>query len=103
MKIVLAALVLALSLASTGRAADQALTPQQEKMKSCNEQAASKGLKGAERKQFMSGCLKSAPAGGNAALTPQQQKMKSCNTEATSKGLKGEARKTFMSSCLKGG
>ena len=31
---------------------------QQDRMKSCNKEAGEKKLKGAERKQFMSGCLK---------------------------------------------
>lgn len=31
---------------------------QQDKMKSCNKEASDKGLKGDERKTFMSGCLK---------------------------------------------
>ena len=31
---------------------------QQDKMKSCNKKAGDKKLKGDERKQFMSGCLK---------------------------------------------
>jgi len=31
---------------------------QQEKMKSCNAEAKTKALKSAERKKFMSGCLK---------------------------------------------
>jgi hypothetical protein len=34
------------------------LTPQQEKMKTCNADAATKALKGDERKAFMSDCLK---------------------------------------------
>ena len=34
------------------------LTPQQQKMKDCNAQAKEKQLKGKERKQFMSNCLK---------------------------------------------
>ena len=34
------------------------LTPQQEKMKSCNSLAASQGLSGDARKKFMSSCLK---------------------------------------------
>ena len=38
--------------------ASNAKTAQQEKMKSCNKEAGEKGLKGAERKSFMSGCLK---------------------------------------------
>jgi hypothetical protein len=79
-----------------------ALTAQQEKMKSCNADAAAKGLDGDARKQFMSGCLKDGATGTGAALTPQQAKMKSCNTDATTKGLKGDARKQFMSECLKG-
>jgi hypothetical protein len=33
---------------------------QQEKMKTCNAEAGKKGLKGDERKKFMSGCLKGA-------------------------------------------
>jgi hypothetical protein len=35
-----------------------AKTAQQEKMKTCNADAKTKALKGAERKQFMSTCLK---------------------------------------------
>lgn len=35
-----------------------AKTAQQEKMKSCNAEAKEKALKGAERKKFMSTCLK---------------------------------------------
>ena len=35
-----------------------AKTTQQEKMKSCNADAKTQSLKGAERKQFMSTCLK---------------------------------------------
>ncbi len=38
----------------------KALTPQQQKMKSCNAEAAQKMLKGDERKTFMSTCLKKA-------------------------------------------
>lgn len=35
---------------------------QQDKMKACNAQAAEKALKGDERKQFMSECLKANPS-----------------------------------------
>jgi hypothetical protein len=34
---------------------------QREKMKTCNTEAAKKELKGAERKKFMSECLKNSP------------------------------------------
>jgi hypothetical protein len=75
-----------------------ALTPQQEKMKTCNAEAGAKGLKGADRQSFMKTCLAAQPAG--APLTPQQQKMKTCNADAAAKGLSGEGRKKFMSGCL---
>lgn len=76
-------------------------TPQQEKMKTCNADAATKKLDGEDRKKFMSECL-SAKAEGKPAkeLTPQQQKMKTCNAEAKKDQLKGDARKKFMSECL---
>ncbi|MDH2918351.1 MAG: PsiF family protein [Sideroxydans sp.] len=89
---------------------------QQEKMKGCNVEA--KGMKGADRKAFMSKCLKkdytlkaaapaaeakpTASAAAPAAAPTQQNKMKSCNADAKTKALKGADRKTFMSACLKG-
>ncbi len=85
---------------------------QQEKMKGCSKEA--KGMKGDERKAFMSKCLKkdyelkaAAPAKAEAKSTAaapvkQQDKMKNCNAEAKTKALKGDERKTFMSACLKG-
>ena len=76
--------------------------PQQEKMKTCNADAGKKGLKGDERKQFMSDCLSAKGAEPESKLTPQQEKMKSCNKQAADKTLKGDERKNFMSSCLKG-
>jgi len=81
----------------TGYAAAE--NAQQDKMKACNVEAAQKGLKGAERKTFMSSCL----SGGTAAAAPattQQEKMKTCNADATAKGLKGADRKAFMKTCL---
>lgn len=81
-------------------------------MKGCNAEA--KGMKGDERKAFMSKCLKkdytlkseSARSEAKADAKPaapatQQDKMRSCNADAKSKALKGEDRKTFMKSCLK--
>jgi hypothetical protein len=58
----------------------------------CNKQAG--GMKGDERKNFMSNCLKK-----DAAAETQQDKMKRCNEEAS--GKKGDERKAFMSQCLK--
>ena len=75
------------------------LTPQQQRMKDCNAQAADK--KGDERKAFMSTCLKgTSTAAAPAKPQTQQQKMKACNAQAGDK--KGDERKAFMSQCLKG-
>ena len=74
---------------------------QQEKMKTCNADATSKGLKGADRKTYMKSCLSDQPA-APAKTNSQQEKMKSCNADASAKGLKGADRKSFMSTCLKG-
>jgi len=81
------------------------------KMKGCSAEA--KGMKGDERKAFMSKCLKkdyvlkssaareNAKPAASVAKTKQQDKMKSCNAEAASKALKGDERKKFMNTCLK--
>lgn len=103
MRAVIALAVFALA-SGAGFAADQekktpspAQQAQQEKMKACNAQAGEKGLKGDERKTFMSGCLGAKPA----APATQQDKMKTCNADAGAKALKGDERKKFMSECLK--
>ena len=79
-------------------------TPQQERMKACNADAATKSLKGDERKAFMKDCLsakaEAKPAEGK-PMTTQQEKMKQCNADAKTRDLKGDARKIFMSTCLK--
>jgi len=91
--------------------AAKTLSPQQQRMADCNKQAT--GMKGDERKKFMSGCLSGkAPTASTAAAAPaataakpmsQQDKMKACNADAGSKNLKGDDRKKFMSDCLKKG
>ena len=72
------------------------MSKQQNKMVDCNKDAKEKNLKGAERKSFMSSCLKDK----SAAQKAQQAKMKTCNKDAGDKKLKGDERKKFMSSCL---
>ena len=76
---------------------------QQNKMKTCNEEATAKGLgegKGDERKAFMKECLSAKPVKAAKAGGTQQSKMKTCNKEAGAKSLKGDERKKFMSTCL---
>ena len=102
MKTLIAALALGLALspaafAQEKKAPSAAQKRQQERMKDCNEKAGDK--KGAERKAFMSSCLKGD--GPSAAQKKQQSRMSACNKQATEKKLKGEERKSFMSSCLK--
>ncbi|MCT4710338.1 PsiF family protein [Enterobacteriaceae bacterium H11S18] len=95
-------MVLLAGVVGSASAADKAMTPQQQRMTSCNQQATAQTLKGDERKSYMSGCLKNAgTAPAQKSLTPQQQKMKSCNADAGKQSLSGDARKTFMSHCLK--
>jgi hypothetical protein len=55
----LAALAVVAGIYSFVLAAEDKMTPQQEKMKACNAQAGDK--KGEERKAFMSNCLRPAP------------------------------------------
>jgi hypothetical protein len=62
---------------------------QQNKMATCNADAA--GKKGDERKAFMKECL-------SAQKATQQSKMKTCNADAA--GKKGDERKAFMKECL---
>lgn len=77
--------------------AAEKMTPQQNRMKECNEKAGEK--KGDERKAFMSSCLSNKPPAPAAKGTPQQERMKECNTKAA--GKKGDERKEFMSQCLR--
>jgi hypothetical protein len=89
------AAALALCLAVPALAAENA---QQNRMKECNAKA--EGMKGDERKAFMSKCLKGEEAAAAKPVNAQQQKMKDCNEKA--EGKKGDERKKFMSECLKG-
>lgn len=100
---VLAALIMSAVLSATSFGA-LAKTAQQEKMGTCNKDAAAKSLKGDERKAFMKSCLSNKPA---VAATPAtsaveakpQNAMTTCNKAAD--GKKGDERKKFMSACLK--
>jgi hypothetical protein len=96
MKMRLVALLLPMLFAGAAVAA----TPQQEKMKSCNAEAATKALKGDERKAFMKECLSAAKEEVKSGLSAQQEKMKTCNADAKTQALKGLDRKKFMSECL---
>ncbi|MFT3929131.1 MAG: PsiF family protein [Spongiibacteraceae bacterium] len=80
-----------LALVATTNAALADNTDQQNKMVTCNK--AAEGMKGDERKAFMSNCLKKDKP------TAQQERMTQCNKDAA--GKTGDERKAFMSQCLK--
>src|SRR6266446_1897027 len=99
MKTILSMLLVGLFACGTAYAADtkadakktDAMTPQQEKMKACNEQATDK--KGDERKAFMKSCLSAKPA-------KAESKMAMCNKKTA--GMKGDERAKAQSECMKG-
>jgi hypothetical protein len=82
--------------APDAKMADTAKTtnPQQEKMKTCNEQAGDK--KGDERKAFMKTCLSAKPAPPPKA----ESKMAMCNKKTA--GMAKEERAKAQSECMKG-
>lgn len=89
----------------TTRAEEPVAKPhtQQEKFAACGHQ--SKGLKGEERREFMSHCLKGeADAAlrdtmiGDAAEESRQR----CHEEADRRKLHGEERRAFLGACQKG-
>ena len=94
-----ATLIAGVLMLGTAVAADKPLTPQQQKMSTCSQEAKTKGLKGDERQTFMSNCLKADSTTAAKPMT-QQEKMTACNAKAT--GKTGDDRKAFMSECLKG-
>jgi hypothetical protein len=71
--------------------ATAAMTPQQEKMKTCNSKATD--MKGDERKAFMKTCLSAAPA-------KPESKMAMCNKKTA--GMKADERSKAQSECMKG-
>jgi hypothetical protein len=81
---------------------------QREKFAACGHE--SKGLKGDERRDFMSECLKGHgpdTAGHEARDTmvgdaAEESRQRPCSEEADRRKLHGEERRAFMGSCLKG-
>ena len=95
LRVLLAALIV-----SSGYAlADDGLTPDQKRMRSCNTQAKEKELSGGERRRFITTCLNGKPEVRR--LTAQQQMNESCTRKADERKLDGAARRGFMSDCAK--
>lgn len=75
MKITLLVTLLSVWFLTTVGAAERTLTPQQQRMTSCNPAGDGAGVEGDARKTYMSDCLKnSKSAPGEKSLTPQRQK-----------------------------
>jgi hypothetical protein len=72
---------------------------QQDKVKTCNNLADNKGLKGDDRKNFVQDCLSKA---GNQQLNEmsQQDKMNVCKNLADKKNLAGTDRRSFIKDCM---
>ena len=77
--------------AADTKAADTKMTPQQDKMKTCNGKATD--MKGDERKAFMKTCLSAKPA-------KPESKMAMCNKKTA--GMKADERAKAQSECMKG-
>ena len=77
--------------AADTKAPDTKMTPQQEKMKTCNDKATD--MKGDERKAFMKTCLSAKPA-------KPESKMAMCNKKTA--GMKADERAKAQSECMKG-
>lgn len=93
MKIIPSLFVLfALAAAANATEAPGGNKAQTSRMSQCSADAKEKGLKGDERKDYMSRCLRSSES---PAATKQ------CNAEAGEKGLTGEKRNDFLKSCVK--
>ena len=92
-----AIVVSALMLAASGVAARE-LTPDQQRMRTCNTQAKEKQLDGAARNHFMTSCLNGD--GNSRQLTARQRLHEECNARAY--GLEGAERRGFMTQCEKG-
>jgi hypothetical protein len=75
------------------------LTAHQAKNQSCTQYADERGLEGAERRGFMSDCVKPERA---KQQTAEREKVKNCNRRADGRRLDGEERKKFVAGCLDG-
>ena len=89
-----------LALQGTRAFAVEPLTPQQQRMRTCNTQADGKALEGGERNHFIRACLKGAKSNGH-RMTPRQKQNQACNAQAKKQGLEGAERRGFMSECTK--
>src|SRR3954464_9194179 len=77
----------------------EGLTPEQQRLRSCNTQAKAKGLTARERSRFITDCLNGRR--GERPLTPLPARNEACTKEADGRRLEGAERRGFMSDCNK--
>ncbi|HZE60217.1 MAG TPA: PsiF family protein [Burkholderiales bacterium] len=77
----------------------EGLTPEQQRLRSCNTEAKAKGLSARERSRFITDCLNGRK--GDRPLTPLQARNEACTREADNRHLEGAGRRGFMSDCNK--
>jgi hypothetical protein len=75
------------------------LTPEQQRLRSCNTKAKEQGLSSRERSRFITDCMNGRK--GKRPLTPLQARNEACTKEADSRRLEGAERRGFMSDCNK--
>ena len=80
-----------LLLQGTRAFAVEPLTPQQQRMRTCNTEADGKALKGGDRNHFIRACLKGAKSNGH-RMTPRQKQNQACSEQAKKQGLEGAER-----------
>jgi len=97
--VLLLSFVTGVRLPARAAAGEQGGPSQQDKMKTCNNLADKKGLKGDDRKNFMQDCLGKA---GNQPLNEmsQKDKMNVCKNLADRKNLNGDDRRSFLKDCM---
>lgn len=96
------AILLSLSVAPLRAAEGEShSTPQREKFAACVHEA--QGLKGDERREFMSECLRKHPEAGKDAVAAESgARLTPCNAEADRLKLHGDERRAFLGACLRG-
>ncbi len=103
MKISFFAIVAATLLAVFSAMPATSASPAQERRAQCREEAGSRV--GAERKEFIAGCLRAKKAAIAKAATPKQTaqraKMRACSEEFKIAGQPKSERRGFISACMK--
>ena len=97
---ILVTLLSGVFLMASANAEEKTLTPQQQRMTTCNQQANSQSPKGDARKTYMSDCLQNGdPKPEGKSPTPQQHKIRARQAKRTKPARKGEDRTKFLSAC----